>query len=94
MFIVILRFSEGKAKAGQFLKAHNEWLQRGFGDGVFVLAGSLQDNAGGAIVARCASREDLNARLNADPFVAEGIVRVEILGVIPSKTDERLDFLK
>jgi uncharacterized protein YciI len=93
MFIVLLEFSDNKAKASQFMKAHNEWIKRGFDDGVFLLVGSLESNRGGAIVAHRAKRADLQSRVNADPFVAEGVVKPEILEVTPSKAEERLNFL-
>ena len=51
MFIVLLKFSRNKARAGQFMDGHKEWIKRGFDDGVFLLAGSLQPNLGGAIAA-------------------------------------------
>lgn len=51
MFIVLLRFSGDRGKAGQFIEGHREWIKRGFDDGVFLLAGSLQPNLGGGIVA-------------------------------------------
>jgi hypothetical protein len=31
--------------------------------------------------------------VNADPFVAEGVVSAEILEITPSRADARLDFL-
>jgi len=93
MFIVLLRFSENRGQAGSFMSGHTEWLQRGFDDGVFLLAGSLQPGLGGGIVAHNTSRPDLEARLNDDPFVAENIVVADIHEISPSKTDERLNFL-
>ena len=42
MFVILLRFSDNKGKAGQFIEGHKEWLKRGFDDEVFLLAGSLQ----------------------------------------------------
>ena len=93
MFVVLLRFSDNKGKAGQFMDGHMEWLKRGFGDGVFLLAGSLQPKLGGAILAHDTSLTDLKSRVNADPFVAEGVVKAEILEIDPSKADPRLDFL-
>ena len=45
MFIVLLKFSDNKAKAGQFMDSHKAWLKRGFDDGVFLLAGSLKPQA-------------------------------------------------
>lgn len=94
MFVVLLRFSANKASAGQFMEGHNAWLKRGFEDGVFLLSGSLQPNAGGGILAHAASRTDLEARLREDPFVAQDVVVAEIHEVTPGRTDDRLAFLK
>jgi uncharacterized protein YciI len=93
MFILRLDFSDNKGQASQFMKGHKEWIKRGFDDGVFLLAGGLQPNLGGGIMAYNTSLSDLQSRVNDDPFVAEKIVRAEILEITPSKTDERLNFL-
>jgi uncharacterized protein YciI len=93
MFVVLLKFSSNKGQAGQYMEGHKQWLKRGFDDGVFLLAGSLQPQLGGGIVAHNTSLPQLRSRLNGDPFVAENIVRAEILEIAPSKTDERLQFL-
>ncbi len=93
MFIVLLKFSSNKGQAGQFMEGHKEWIERGFDEGVFLLAGSLQPNAGGGIVAHNTSLPDLQGRVNDDPFVAENVVSAEILEIAPSRTDERLEFL-
>jgi len=93
MFTVLLKFSENKGQAGQFMDGHNEWLKRGFDDGVFVLAGSLQPSLGGGILAHNTSLADLQRRVNDDPFVARNVVAAEILEITPARTDERLAFL-
>jgi uncharacterized protein YciI len=93
MFIIFLRFSDNRGQAGEFMDAHNAWLKSGFDDGVFLLAGSLQPNAGGGIVAHNTSLADLQDRVNLDPFVAQDVVSVEILEITPGKADERLAFL-
>lgn len=93
MFIVLLKFSSNKGQAGQFMEGHQAWVRRGLEDGVFLLAGSLQPNLGGGIVAHNTSLSDLQARVNDDPFVAEDVVSAEILEITPSKVDERLTFL-
>lgn len=93
MHIVLLRFAENKEQAGQYLDGHNAWLKRGFDDGVFLLAGSLKPQSGGAIVAHSASRGELEDRVKQDPFVAEHVVSAEILEVAPARADERLQFL-
>ncbi|MGD9477696.1 YciI family protein [Shinella sp. G-2] len=93
MFLVTLKFSANKAKAAQFMDGHNVWIRRGFDDGVFLLTGSLQPAAGGAVLAHNVSRTDLEARVKNDPFVAEDVVQAEIMEITPGKADERLAFL-
>lgn len=51
MSIVLLKFSDNKANAGQFMEGHNAWLKRGFDEGVFLLAGTIQPKLGGGIIA-------------------------------------------
>jgi len=93
MFVVLLKFSDNKGKASQFMEGHKEWIKRGFDDGVFLLVGSLQPNLGGGIVAHNTSLPDLQSRVNYDPFVAENVVNAEILEITPAKADARLNFL-
>ena len=93
MFIVLLKFSDNKDKVSQFMEGHKEWLQRGFDDGVFLLAGSLQPDLGGGIVAHNTSLSELQSRVNTDPFVAKNVVKAEVLEINPSRADARLSFL-
>jgi uncharacterized protein YciI len=93
MFIVFLRFSEAKSQAAELMSAHKNWIQRGIDDGVFLLVGSLQPQAGGAILAHATTRPELDARLAEDPFVQEDVVRAEIFEITPNLTDPRLAFL-
>jgi uncharacterized protein YciI len=93
VFIVLLKFSANKAQAPRLMQAHNDWIRRGFDQGVFLLTGSLQPNLGGSILAHKTSRAELESRLRADPFVAESVVTTEILEVAPSRASEPLQFL-
>lgn len=93
MFIVLLKFSGNKANAAQWMEGHKAWLQRGFDDGVFMLAGSLTPSLGGAVLAHRTTMEDLRARVDADPFVVENVVSAEIMEIAPARAEERLGFL-
>ena len=56
MFVVLLKFSDDKGRASQFMEGHKEWIKRGFDDGVFLLVGNLQPNLGGGLwhtIRRC-----------------------------------------
>lgn len=93
MFIVLLKFAANKSAAGQFMEGHKAWIQRGFDDGVFLLVGSLKPEGGGGIVAHNTSLTALQARVEADPFVAEGVVEAEVFEIAPARADARLAFL-
>lgn len=94
MFVVLLKFSTNRAAARVHMEGHNAWLQRGFEAGVFLLAGSIQPGAGGALLAHGSTRAELEARVAEDPFVAASVVSAEILEIAPSRADASLDFLR
>ena len=93
MFVVLLGFADNKGNASEFMAGHNQWLKQGFDEQVFLLAGSIEPGQGGSIIAHGVSLADLEERVNADPFVAENVVRAEIIEISPKKTDGRLEFL-
>jgi uncharacterized protein YciI len=93
IFIVLLKFAAHKSLAGRFMDGHKAWLKRGFDDGVFLLAGSLEPGLGGGILAHRTSLTDLQNRVNEDPFVAEQVVTAELIELDPARADERLQFL-
>lgn len=93
MFVVLLKFSANKAKAGQFMDGHNSWLKNGFDKGTFLLAGTIQPKLGGAILAHNTTLEQIQAIVNEDPFVAEDVVTAETIEITPSKVTPKLNFL-
>ncbi len=93
MFIVNLKFSQNKSKASEYMAGHNEWIKKGFDDGVFLMVGSIEPGKGGIVLVHSTTPEDLELRVKQDPFVAEDIVSFEIVQVSPKKTIEPLSFL-
>lgn len=101
MFIVLLKFSENKSKASEYMSGHNDWIKQGFADGIFLLAGSIETGQstgqstghGGALIAHNVSLKDLQAKVNTDPFVMQNIVTSEIIEISPKKTADQLSFL-
>ncbi|WP_428246785.1 YciI family protein [Ferrovibrio sp.] len=94
MFVVTLKFAANKAAAPRLMEGHNAWIRQGFEDGVFLLTGSLNPAAGGAVLAHGVTRAEIEARVAADPFVAEQVVSADILEIAPGRLDQRLAFLK
>jgi uncharacterized protein YciI len=93
MYIVLLKFSANRSQANLLMEDHKAWLKRGFDDGVFLLAGSLEPDLGGGILAHNTALTDLQSRVNADPFVAQDVVKAEIYELDPGRADPRLQFL-
>ena len=93
MFIVLLKFSDNKNQAPEFMQGHKDWIKRGFDENLFLVVGSLKPNMGGCVIAHNTSLEELQQRVKADPFVAENIVTTEILEISANQVDERLNFL-
>ena len=94
MFIVLLKFSANKAAAGELMSTHNDWIAGGFEDGIFQCVGSLNPAAGGAILAIGESRDEIERRVNSDPFVIHDVVTAEVIEVDVKKTAPDLDVLK
>lgn len=93
MFVVLLRFSTKRSQASEWMTAHQDWLQRGFDDGVFVASGSLGAQQGGAILAHGSDAAALRRRVADDPFVAHDIVSADIIEVALSRVIPQLQFL-
>ena len=93
MFVILLKFSENKANAAEFMEGHKAWINQGLEDGVFLVVGSLQPQQGGAIIANNATSEQIESRVLEDPFVAEKVVTHEILEINPNMAAENLQFL-
>lgn len=84
LFIVFLRFGPNRAQAGPWLPGHRQWIQQGIADGHFLLAGSLDNTAGGAVLAVGRDHAEVQARVAQDPFVVHGVVSAEVHAVTPS----------
>jgi uncharacterized protein YciI len=93
MFVVLLKFSTQRSKAGEWMEAHKAWLQQGFDDAVFMASGSLQGQQGGCILAQGLSQAELAQRLAADPFVIHDVVKADVIEFTLGKTDPRLQVL-
>jgi uncharacterized protein YciI len=85
MHIIFLRFGAQRAQARQWMQAHKQWIEQGIGDGIFLLAGSLDDGQGGVLLAAAEDRQQLQARLEQDPFAQHQVVSAEIVAVKPSR---------
>lgn len=60
------------------LPAHVDWLETGFDEGVFLVAGRRTPRTGGVILAR-GTADKVAAVAKSDPFVTSGVATVEVV---------------
>ena len=92
MFIVLMHLIDGN-KAPDHIDGHKEWIRQGFADEVFLYVGGRRDGRGNAIIASGSTPEELRARIDLNPFVANGVVNAEIIELDTTKSDSRLAFM-
>jgi uncharacterized protein YciI len=85
MHIIFLKFGQHRAQAGQWMPGHAQWIQQGIDDGVFLMAGSLDNAQGGVVLATNMDSARVQHRVELDPFVIHGVVVPEIYAVSPSR---------
>ncbi|MEA2172258.1 MAG: hypothetical protein QOF76_5558 [Solirubrobacteraceae bacterium] len=86
MFVVTLTYVAELAEIDAAMGRHMTYLRKQYADGVFLVSGRQIPRVGGIIIAGGVSREDLDARLALDPFVAEGLAEVAVVEFNPSQT--------
>lgn len=88
MHFVLLKFGPNRSQAAQWMAGHKEWIEKGINDGVFLLAGSLENAQGGALLAVKLSKAEVIALVEEDPFVAHQVAEPEIISIAPSRMTE------
>jgi uncharacterized protein YciI len=79
MFIVLLTYQRPLAEIDRRMRAHVAFLEEGYRAGVFVASGRQVPRTGGVILAVAQSREELETRMDQDPFVREGLARFQVV---------------
>ncbi|MES0596111.1 YciI family protein, partial [Klebsiella pneumoniae] len=79
IYVVVLTYIKPLEEVDRAIPAHIEWLKKGYADGLFLASGRRIPRTGGVILAKCDSRETLQARLSQDPFQQLGLARTEII---------------
>lgn len=78
MFIIDLHYTVPLEKIDSRMKAHMQFLNACYEEGIFITSGRKIPRTGGIILARASTRKDLEALMQNDPFVSEGLAEVTI----------------
>lgn len=94
MFTILARFTEKRPQAQSYAESHDAWVNKNFEDGIILAMGRMTPPDGAVILAKADDKSQLEARIQADPWVAHGIITVEIIEFAPFKTHPALAHLQ
>ena len=94
MFLLLLSYKKPLAEVDRHVPEHMEFVARHYASGEFLLSGRKQPRTGGVILATAADRARVEAIVQEDPFVREGVADYEIVEFIASSSAPALQSLR
>lgn len=90
MFLVLLEYVRPLDEIDELRPAHLEHLQKAYDRGIFLVSGPRVPRTGAVMVAHDGDRADLEAVLEADPYVTNSAVTYEIVEFTAGLADPRI----
>lgn len=90
MFVVTITYTAPLEQIDELVPAHRAWLDQGYVSGLLLASGPQVPRTGGVLLARAASREELDAALAEDPFGKAGVATYQVVQFTPVKTAPEL----
>lgn len=94
MFIISLTYIKPLEEVESLLEDHVEYLKEQYSLGNFLASGRKVPRTGGIILARGASREEIETIIALDPFYRHHVAEYEITEFSPTMTVDELAFLR
>ena len=79
MFVIELVYKADLGRIDAHMAAHMKFLKKYYASGHFVVSGRKTPREGGIILAVGASRDEIEAIADEDPFVAMGLAEARIV---------------
>ena len=79
MFVVLLTYLRPLPEIDRSMRAHVTFLEQNYRKGLFLASGRQVPRRGGVILAVAPSREAVEALMQDDPFVRQGLASFEIV---------------
>ena len=93
MFIIELEYTAPLSQVDAIMAEHVAWLKKQYAAGTFLVSGRKIPRDGGIIIAVGDSREQIEALVQADPFVSHGVARARVIEFRPSQRAKDIDAL-
>ena len=79
MFVLLLTYTKPLEDVDALMRDHMKWVNEQYAAGRFVVSGRMIPREGGIIVAIGGTREEIEALMREDPFVARGLAEVRVV---------------
>jgi uncharacterized protein YciI len=93
MFVIELIYKADLSEIDANMRAHMAYLKKYYAAGRFLISGRKVPREGGIILAVGDSREQVEAIVKEDPFVARGLADYRLIEFNQSQRAESLDAL-
>ncbi len=93
MFVIELIYKADLTEIDANMRAHMAYLKQHYAAGRFLISGRKEPRDGGIILAVGESREQVEAVVKEDPFVARGLADYRLIEFRESQRAESLDAL-
>ncbi len=90
MFVILLSYIKPLSEVDRFVAEHRQYLERHYASGQFLLSGRKEPRTGGVILANAATRAEIEAIVQLDPFHREQIANYQIIEFVPSMAAPQL----
>ncbi len=85
LFVVVLRYLVPLEKIDAHKDEHWKFLDRQYGDGIFIASGPQEPRNGGIIIAKTRDRPTLEQILKDDPFSSHNLAEYQIFEFTPTR---------
>lgn len=93
MFVIELSYKVPLSEIDANMRAHMAFLTKNYAAGRFLVSGRKVPRDGGIILALGESREQIEALVKEDPFVARGLADFRVIEFRNSQQAESIDAL-
>ncbi|MDF8266105.1 YciI family protein [Luteipulveratus flavus] len=94
LFVLDLTYPAGPDAVAPHLEAHRKWLREQYAQGRLLASGRKEPRTGGVIIARGTDRAEVEALVETDPFLAEGVAAYTVTEFAPTMTAPELEHLR
>ncbi len=88
MFIISLTYKSSIENVEQLIPQHTIFLNKHYESGQFIASGRKEPRTGGIIIAKTASKKEVEKIITEDPFYIHEVADYTITEFIPSKYNE------